>query len=244
MRFFYVLVNGVTWKIASLMIKNTESYEKTLNRIFNKLVKSNIFCNLRKLLTNEHINNHEIKDLKIDSTDIINENCNKKELDRSWKLHKQAIKATFIIDDNKMPLNYALDKPTINDSKAGYKLIMNSRLTKNKNKRIYLSADKGYQLNKKDREAILKSKNIRIITPKKKLKKAKKKNKYYKKQIIRQSKQMKEVLNDRIKVEHFNSIIHRSYKRLDKIYDKSLKTFRAFMDIALSVILIRFLKSN
>lgn len=241
MQFFYVLINGVSWKLASKLISNTEQYEKTLNRIYNNLIKTNVFHNLRELITIHYINNYEIKDLKIDSTDIINGNCNKKDLDRSWKLHKQATKATFIIDSKKIPLNYSLEKPTKNDSKAGYELLLNSKLSKNKIKRIYLAGDKGYILNKNDATNLVKTKNIMIVTPKKQYK-LKKKNKYYKKKIVRHSKQMKETLKNRIEVEHFNSILHRSYKRLDKIYDKSLNTFKGFIDLALSIIIMRFIE--
>ena len=86
MLFFYVLINGVTWKLASKLVSNSDKYEKTLNRYFNKLVKTNIFNNLRVLLTNQYINNNNITQLKIDSTDIMNGNCNKKYLGKSLKL--------------------------------------------------------------------------------------------------------------------------------------------------------------
>lgn len=117
------------------MVSNSEKYEKTLNRYFNKLIKINIFNNLRILLTNNYINKNNITQLKIDSTDIINGNCNKKFLGKSLKLKKQAIKATFIVDDNKVPLAYSFTNPTVFDSKAGYDLLINSNLTKNKTKR-------------------------------------------------------------------------------------------------------------
>jgi len=238
MHFFYVLVNGVTWKIASKLVSNTETHEKTLNRMYNRINKTNLFSNLRKFLILDYIRKNEVEKLKIDSTDIINGNCNKEDLGRSWKLHKQAIKATFIIDSNNIPLNYSLENPTKNDSKVGYDLIINSKLSKNKTKRIYLAGDKGYILNKNDTIDLIDSKNIRIVTPKKNYKKNKK-NKYYKKKIVRHSKQMKETLKDRIYIEHFNSTIHRSFKRLDKIFDKSLETFRGFMDLALCVIIMK-----
>jgi hypothetical protein len=239
MHFFYVLINGVTWKIASKLSTGNFQYEKTLNRIFNKLSNESIFKNIRDELTSKYINNNVIKNLKIDSTDIINGNCNKKETDRSWKLHKQAIKATFITDSNNIPLSYSLDNPKKHDSKVGYDLILNSKLTKDNSERIYISGDKGYTLNKDDAQNILKSKNIVIVTPKKTYKNLRKKNKYYKRKIVRHSKQMKESLKERIYIEHFNSILHRSYKRLDKIYDKTLKTFSSFINIALSVIILR-----
>lgn len=239
MHFFYVLVNGVTWKLASKLISGTHKFEKTLNRIFNKFSKNNIFSNFKDEITFKYIEQNKDYNLIIDSTDIINANCNKNELGKSWKLHKQGIKATFIIDNNKVPIAYSLDNPTKHDCKVGYDLIMNSKLSNNKNKRLYVSADKGYILNKKDSEMILKYKNIIFVTPKKKYKKSNKKNKYYKRKIVRHSKQMKEILKDRIYVEHFNSTLHRSYKRLDKIFDKSLNTFKTFIDIALSIIILQ-----
>ena len=68
MLFFYVLINSVTWKLASKLVSNSEKYDKTLNRYFNKLIKTNIFNNLRILLTNNYINETNITQLKIDST--------------------------------------------------------------------------------------------------------------------------------------------------------------------------------
>ena len=237
MHFFYVLVNGVTWKLASMLVSGNFKYEKTLNRLFNKYSKDNIFRSIYDELDVKYKKNTFIENLKIDSTDIINGNCNKNDLGKSWKLHKQAIKATFIIDNNNIHLCYSLENPTSNDSKVGHELI-NLKLTKNKCKRIYLAGDKGYILNKTDNENILKTKNIMMVTPKKRYKN-KKKNKYYKKKIVRHSRKMEEVLSKRIYIEHFNSKIHRSYKRLDKIFDKSISIFKSFVDIALSIIIIQ-----
>jgi hypothetical protein len=50
---------------------------------------------------------------------------------------------------------------------------------------------------------------------------------------------MKETLKQRIQIEYFNSVLHRLYKKLDKIFDKSLSSFSAFIDIALSIIILR-----
>lgn len=50
---------------------------------------------------------------------------------------------------------------------------------------------------------------------------------------------MSKSLKTRIKVDHFNSIIHRSYKRLDKYETKAL--FIGFIDITLTVIIISHL---
>lgn len=239
MQFFYVLINGICWKLASKLVKNTAQYEKTLNRKFNLWVRDDIFKNLCIRLTNNYKENNKVYDLKIDSTDIMNANCNKCELGRSWKLHKQSIKATFIVDSNNIPIAHSLDIPTKNDSKAGYELIL--KLPKNKNKKIYLAGDKGYKLNDDDVKNIMKSKNICLVTPKKIYKNKEYKTKNYKRKVktIRHSKQMKNILTKRIYIEHFNSIIHRSFKRLDKIYDKTLTSFNGFIDLALSIVINR-----
>ena len=48
MQFFYVLVNGVSRRTASVLIKNTYQYEKTLNRRFNIWSKDKIFENIKE----------------------------------------------------------------------------------------------------------------------------------------------------------------------------------------------------
>jgi hypothetical protein len=241
MQFFYVLINGVSWRLASALIKNTHQYEKTLNRRFNLWSKDKIFENIKEDITSLYKQNFNITDLIIDSTDVINGNCNKKELSKSLKLKKQATKVTIIIDANEMPLIYSLAKPTVYDSKEGYNLVFNSSLN-DTNEIIYLAGDKGYQLGTVKRKNLIKNKKIKLVTPKKHYNKKKiyKTKKYVCKiKTIRHSKQMKDNLKNRIKIEHFNSLFHRSFKRLDKILDKSLNTFRSFIDLAFAIVIKR-----
>lgn len=228
-----------------MLIKNTYQYEKTLNRRFNVWSKDDLFSNIREDLTCTYNTKYEIKDLKIDSTDVINGNCNKKELSRSIKLKKQAIKVSIIVDSNNIPLNYSLAKPTVNDSKEGYNLLLNSNLN-NTNKKIYLAGDKGYQLGKDKKEILIRSKKIILATPKKNYKKKIYKTKNYTGKIntVRHSEQMKNSLKDRIKIEHFNSLMHRSFRRLDKIFDKNLNTFRSFINLAFAIIIKRKLNDQ
>ena len=47
---------------------------------------------------------------------------------------------------------------------------------------------------------------------------------------------MKNVLNHRIYIEHINNVIHRSFKRLDKIFDRKIESFKGFIDLAFSII--------
>ena len=49
---------------------------------------------------------------------------------------------------------------------------------------------------------------------------------------------MKNGLRKRIIIEHINSIIHRSFKRLSHVYEKYIRTFDAYIKMAISIILI------
>jgi hypothetical protein len=66
------------------------------------------------------------------------------------------------------------------------------------------------------------------------------KQKNYKKvrKRIRHSKQMKDGLKRRVIIEHINSDLHRSFKRIDKIHEKKITTFNAFIQLAMSTILL------
>ena len=95
----------------------------------------------------------------------------------------------------------------------------------------------------KDIKCILKNliiwKPKKLVVPKRRYKK-KSNNKNYKskRRIIRHSKQMKDWLKKRVKVEHINSILHRSFKRLDRIFDKTITAFDGFIKLAMCMIII------
>jgi hypothetical protein len=163
----------------------------------------------------------------------MNYNCPKKYTSRSFKLHKQAIRLSIICDDNRIPLIHQIDKAKKNDSTLGFELA--NKLTISDKKLHYLAGDKGYTMNNENKSSLLKCNKLKLIVPKKEYKKKKKyKTKNYKPTIkrIRHSKQIKEALNKRIIVEHTNSILHRSFKRLDKIYDRSIYTYNGFVMLA------------
>ena len=239
MQFFYVLVNGVTFKIASKLVKQSYKYHKTINRRYNKWVKDKIFSNIHDLILNQYKSMFKPEHLTIDSTDIVNGNCPKKIISRSFKLHKQALRLTVITDEHNVPLNRSIDKPIDHDSQLGINLLVKTNV--GNEKQIYVPADKGYIVDKNTQYALLQSKGFRLVTPKKKYKKKIYKTPNYKpkRQCIRHSKQMKNILKKRIYIEHFNSVYHRSYKRLNKLYDRSLATINGFIDLAFTVIIIK-----
>lgn len=163
----------------------------------------------------------------------MNYNCSKKYTYRSFKLHKQAIRLSIICDDNRIPLIHQIDKAQKYDSTLGFELA--SKLIVSDKKLHYLVGDKGYIMDDENKSSLLKCNKLKLIVPKKEYKKKKKyKTKNYKPKIkkIRHSKQIKAALKKRIIIEHTNSILHRSFKRLSKIYDRSIYTYNGFVMLA------------
>lgn len=237
MHFFYVLIDGDIWEKASKSIKGTISYKSTLNRKFNEWNNNNIFKNVNKSILDEYLKTHKVDEMYIDSTDLKNGNCESICTSKSLKLNKQAIKLSFISDQHQVPISEPLlDKPYVHDSKRTIDALMTVKLSNNK--QTLMSGDKAYILDKSTKDTLLKINGIRLITPKKVYKKKEYKTKNYKKNItrIRHSKQMKLALKHRITIEHTNNLIHRSFKRLDKVYDKSYKTLLGFIYLAFATI--------
>lgn len=230
---FYVLKNGVTWKVASKMTFGNYTYRSTLNRRFNELINENIIAHTYKEIVGEYISNNNIKELIIDSMDTINGNCNKKYLYKSHKLHKQAVRTSIICTKDRIPLAYQNDPAYNHDSKLGFQLAQ--KLNINDGKIHYLIGDKGYFMKKSVRQILLNENKFRLVVPKRRYKRKKRKSKC-KKERTRYSKQMEQSLKLRIRVEHSNSILHRSW--LSIIYDKSMKTFNSFIELAIICIII------
>jgi hypothetical protein len=221
------------------MVFGSYKYKSTLNRRFNKLVKDGIIADTYSEIIKKYITENEINELIIDSMDTMNGNCNKLYTDISHKLHKQAVRTTIIGTKNRIPLMYQTDPARKHDSNLGFSLA--SRLKINDGKIHYLVGDKGYQMNKENKVKLLKNNKLKLVVPKKKYKRKKKyKTKNYQPKIkkIRHSKQMKDALKLRIKIEHINSVIHRSFKRLNIIYDKSINVFNSFIELAIICIII------
>jgi hypothetical protein len=211
-------------------MKNS-SYEKTLNRRFNQLIKNNVICNAYNEIQNNYIKNNTIDEVYIDSTDIQNINCNKNDTYKSFKLHKQAMRLSIIADKNRIPLTYSIHPAYNNDSYLGFELAKTLKL--NDNKEHYLVGDKGYYMNKLKKDYLLKNNKLKLLVPKKKYKKNTKSTQ------VHHSAHMKQLLKNRIVIEHTNSIIHRSFKRIHQIYEKTKNSYDAFIKLALICMIIR-----
>jgi hypothetical protein len=225
--------------LASKIIFGNYKYRSTLNRRFNELVKNGTVANTYKEIVDKYISENNISELIIDSMDTINGNCNKEHTDISHKLHKQAVRISIIGTKNRIPLAYQTNPARDHDSKLGLNLA--SKFSINDGKIHYLIGDKGYQMNKENRGKLLKDNSLRLLVPKRKYNRRREyKTKYYKCKVkrTRYSKQMEEALKLRIRVEHTNSILHRSFKRLNTVYDRSMNTFNSFIELAIICLII------
>jgi hypothetical protein len=248
---YHVLKNGVTWRIASKLVSGRYSLTSSLNRIYNDLVNDGVITDVFNEVINEYKNKNIITDVLMDSMDILNGNCNKNEVYQSYKLHKQAGRLSIASTTDRIPIGYRTDPARRNDYDLGYQLAKELHIDDGE---IHnLVGDGGYRMNKDKKDDLLKNHKLRLIVPKgtknrrkrKPTQKPKQKPKRKRaKKRIRYSKQMKDALKKRIRIEHVNNILHRSFKRLHTIYDKSLKTFNRFVELAIICMIIRSGKLN
>jgi hypothetical protein len=173
--FLYVLFEGVTWNVASKLATGVYKYRSTLNRQFNKWVNREIINDTYNETVNMYLNEHNIDEVHIDSTDIQNKNIPSEYTYRSFKLKKQAIRLTVIGDLNRVPIEYSIDSAKNPDSVLGYNLLMKTDLRFKKNTKMY--ADKGYQMKEIKNNNILTKTNLKIVVPKRRYKKKKYKTK-------------------------------------------------------------------
>jgi hypothetical protein len=153
--------------MAAVHIMKSSSYKKTLNRRFNQLIKINIIHNTYNEIQSNYIKNNIIDEVYIDSTDIQNMNCNKKNTYKSFKLNKQAIGLSIIADKNRVPLTYSINPAYNNDSYLGFELTKTLKL--NDNKEHYLVGNKGYYMNKLKKNHLLKNNKLKLLVPKKEI---------------------------------------------------------------------------
>lgn len=231
---FYVLIEGVTWSIATKIVTGSFKLKPTIHRRFLSWIKAGIVKESYKKIHKDYIANNPITELYIDSTDIQNKNMTKNNTYKSFKLNKQALRLTVVGDSNSIPVDYTIRSAHQNDVVLGYEQLTKFQLKLKKKTPAY--GDKGYQMTDEKRKTILKEKKIELIVPKRRYKKKKGKNS--KRKQVRHSKRMKEGLKKRIRIEHINCVLHRSYKRLDRVLEKTMESFEAFVLLAMSMMII------
>ncbi len=135
-------------------------------------------------------------------------------------------------------IDYTVEPAYEPDKVLGYQLLKTTNV--HPKSKSYVGCDAGYHMTDSDVHDLRKL-GFSVCYSKPKYKKKKVyKTKNYKPphKRIRHSKQMKNCLKKRYKVEHVNSILHRSYKRIDCVAEKYIGTFCAFVQIAMSMIIL------
>jgi len=204
----------------------------------SKGIMSNTFDDIQTTYLNcKSIDNSDNGDMTIDSTDSQNKNMSKKYTAKSFKLKKQALRTTIIIDDAKQPILYSIEPAKRHDAELGYQLLIHNQSFDKKATTIY--GDKGYLMNQ-DKLQELAIKRIKMVVPAKKYKRSQSdnKNNKSKRKMVKHSKHESERLNRRIYVEHTNSILHRSFKRFSQIYDRKKSSYDGFVQIAICAMLV------
>ena len=74
MLFFYVLVEGCTWNIASKLATNSYAHKSTIYRRYIKWLDGGIFKQTYDEILNKYLTDRTIDEVHIDSTDIQNKN--------------------------------------------------------------------------------------------------------------------------------------------------------------------------
>jgi hypothetical protein len=226
-----VLVNGIAWNKLDLDDINGNKYctFSAIYKMYCKWLKMGIFKKVFLFFLKKYKYGRKFKKLFIDSTIIQNAN-NSKHVGFSYKLpNKKSIKLSVICDNNKIILGTYLSKSNIHDSK----LIMNTVNKINVNiNNSKLIGDCGY-ISKQKIIKRLKIQKLTLITPIKR---------NMKKKYI--SKLHKQLLKERIIVEHTFSNFKRSFKRLNILYDRSKECFYNWIMMANTIMIIKILDNG
>jgi len=221
-----VTVNGLSWnKLGLLLTMKTDLIRKK----YNKWSKLNLFTKTNNIILNQYKKNNKIDSFFIDSTNIVNFSGH---LDFGYNIknkNKKSIKISVLVDHNKIPHLIDISKGSVHDAKI-METIISNKLRYNK-KIFNLVGDKGYIKNEQYIDTIKKSNNITLITPLR----INSKNK----NII--STEIKTLLSERHKVEHFFSLLKRGFKRISIINDKILTNYNGFLNIAVSLISLKII---
>lgn len=221
-----VLRRSLPWYFVAEIFKISKS---TVYDCFMKLSKFNVFENNYILLLNKYVKKASNKLFKIRTTDtstIINK-YGKNIATRTPFCKKKMIKLSLITFKNGLPYNIRITTGKENDAK-----ILNDQLEtknlieiKNINTDVYFLADKGYDSSIL-RQKIKKEGMIAIIP-------SNKRNTKNIDKIKVLTKEEKTIYNKRIIIENIFSIIKNRYKRLDKMYESTIRSYKNLLYIAL-----------
>lgn len=229
----YFLQSGITYRHY-----RGELNCKTLNKHVLFFAEKEIFKNVYEQLYKKYLKKKKYTKLKyqsIDTSFIMNKNGKQKLGRNKYFKNKRCYKLSFIVDSLGMPNSIHIDAGNINDAKIGL-INFNKLFTCIKQidiyKKAYMFADKMYD--SKEFRKKCKQNNYKPIID------YNKRNTKNKKLIKKLSKTEKKIYKKRIKVENTFSLI-KKYRRLDKILDSYLSTYKSFIYLGLLLLLKKYI---
>ena len=209
---------------------NCECHYTSIYKKYTEWVKLQVFKNVYNILLDEYLSKNIIKNTYIDSSHIKNVSGSDSIGRNHYDRFRNSTKIHLIIDDNRIPINYAFTGGNVNDSKMteplSKKLI---KINKKDNRRIInLVGDKGY-VNYKLQEKLQKEK-VNLYTPLKKNNKKIKNKDAYMKQYNK---------FNRISIENMFCRLDK-FKRIQLRYEKKIINLEGFHLLAFIQIIYNY----
>ena len=211
-------------KIDGRVLNNKHNYYEKIG-VYQQLYEVNLKKYIKK-------NKKELNILSMDSTFIQNKNGKEKIGRNVFYKNKKGIKVTTIVDTKGVPIKVSINKGNRHDAKIAPKILKQLETNRLGNNKIinkytkYVLADKGYESKKIRR--LIKRKNYKPII-------GRRKNNKNKKYITKKN---LEIYKKRIIVENCFAWI-RMYPKIDKMYEKTIKSYRGLLLLAISIIIFK-----
>lgn len=222
--------SDVKWKCLE-----SDCHYSTIYKKYAHWAKMNIFKLAHKKVISRldeiYFKNIKIKELYIDSTDVLNK-AGYESVDYTFKYKNKKASRISLISEKSLdvPLTAIITAASVNDSTLTQEMVKSLpiKIQNGKRKKTYLLADSGY-INEAVKNKL--KQKIELIYP------------YRSNQKLKNTKEDKERLKGRYKIENVNSWM-KNCKRLTMRVDRIDATFRGFVYIKMLQITMRKLKQK
>jgi len=235
-----VIISGCSWEDLNL-IPNMPVKADAIRKKFKLWADNDVFNDIFYELMKVYLTRCNSNETFLDSYDCLNFRGTKKNIGIGHKYKsKYVTKITLLVDNFNMPIAIDISKGNEND-KSRIKFIINQIPKQILNLCTYqnplkIGADKGYITNPVENHNLRKDLHVTIITDKRKNMKR------------RITKEHKDFLRRRIKIEHLNSTLKGRFKHLSRITDKNEKSIKRWFILSFCYLLIenehKFLSNN
>jgi transposase len=229
----FKLISGCSWEDFNAL-PNMPYTGDAIRKKFNKWTDAGIFDAQFYDLVNIYLENKKIKELFMDSFDVLNSKGTLKDTSYGHKFkNKNALRTNVIITEELIPLAVDLYPANINDNQRIEHIVkqLPSSLNATYNQPVKIISDLGYLINKKRNQKLRTEYNATIVTSKRKNMKKK-----------RITKENKKLLKKRICVEHFHAKIKGKFKQLNSVTDKTKLRIRRWIVISFSFLLFEHIE--